>query len=341
MQGSARENGYYFPEEAHPHLRTFMQWPSNRTVHSDPVFLRMLQESIAEIANTISAFEPVVLLMDASQENAARRYLSSDVEIWPIATDDLWCRDSGPVFLTDGRGGLAVTQLNFNGWGNKQVHNNDAKVAERVAARLGLHIFDNPVVGELGGLEADGEGTLIAHESSWVNPNRNSVSRQKVEHDLLQALGAEKMIWAPGIAGADITDYHIDSLARFVAPGMILIQLPKTLDPDEPWSAAAFQTYDILRSATDASGRHLDITVIPEPERTRVKSADFVASYVNYYVCNGAIVAAQFGDAETDSEARRILGQLYPDREVVMLDIDPIGETGGGIHCATQQQPQV
>lgn len=115
--------------------------------------------------------------------------------------------------------------------------------------------------------------------------------------------------------------------------------MPEKIDPADPWSRAAFETYDVLRGATDATGHKLDLVRLPEPTSLRVKSADFVASYVNYYVCNGAVIAAQFGDRNADAEARATLRRLYPDREVIALDIDPIGETDGGIHCTTQQQP--
>ena len=315
-----------------------MQWPVNRQVHPDSEFLHMLQQTIA---NTISEFEPVVMLMDQKHQKSARRRLSSKVGIWNIPTDDLWCRDAGPVFVTNAGGDLAISQLNFNGWGNKQVHRNDGQVAARIAKRLGVPVFDNGIVGEAGGVETDGHSTLMAHESSWVNANRNKGSKQEIEAKLLEALGATKMIWAPGVKGADITDYHIDSLARFTRPGTVVIQLPEKVDPDDPWSRAAFETHDILRQATDGSGRRLEIEILPEPYDTRVRSRDFVASYVNYYVCNGAVVSAQFGDRETDTEALSTLRNLYPDREVIALNVDAVGETGGGIHCATQQQPKV
>lgn len=148
------------------------------------------------------------------------------------------------------------------------------------------------------------------------------------------------MIWAPGVKGADITDYHIDALARFVKPGQALIQLPAKVITDDPWSSAAYETYEVLKRARDAHGRKLDIVVIPEPLNIRSRSRDFVSSYVNYYVCNGAVIGAQFGDDQADAQAARILGQLYPGREVVSLNVDPIGEAGGGIHCSTQQQPK-
>ena len=340
LQG-AGAHGFHVPEEALPHTRTFMQWPVSRKVHPDGVFLDMLQQAIADIANAIADFEPVVMLMDRRFERAARRKLSDAVEIWPVPTDDLWCRDSGPLFVVNDRGELAVSHVNFNGWGGKQLHGHDGKVARAVAERLDLRFFDNGLVGEPGGVETDGEGTLIAHESSWVNANRNAGNRDTVGAKLLDAYGVEKIIWAPGIAGADITDYHIDALARFVGPGRIVIQMPDAIDPEDPWSQAAFQTRDILAGARDAKGRRLQLVTLPEPYKIRVRSAEFVASYVNYYVCNGAVIAAQFGDAAADEQAFETLAGLYPEREIIMLDADPIGEVGGGIHCATCQQPAV
>lgn len=338
---SAGGAGFWYPEETDPHERTFMQWPVNTSVHSDPDFLYDLQGTIADIANTIADFEPVVILAAARYHRAIKSRVSDKVELWDIHTDDLWCRDSGPSFVIDGKGGLAVTQFNFNGWGGKQVHSNDGHIAARVAEKLGLQVFDTGLVGEAGGVETDGHGTLIAHESSFINPNRNGGSKAQIEQMLLDTMGAEKMIWAPGIIGADITDYHIDALARFVKPGQVLIQMGDEIDPEDPWSVAAFETYDILAAATDASGKKLELVILPEPIETRVDSPDFVASYVNYYVCNDAVIAAEFGDKEADEEAADILATLYPDREIILLNIDPVGETGGGIHCATHEQPKV
>ncbi|WP_174209007.1 agmatine deiminase family protein [Sphingorhabdus sp. EL138] len=338
MAGSA----FWMPEEADPHERTFMQWPVSRAVHSDLVFLDMLQQSIADVANAIAEFEPVVMLMDKRFELKARRKLSDGVEIWNIATDDLWCRDSGPCFVRDDAGKLAVRHFNFNGWGNKQVHDNDGKIAATVAERLGLELLDNSLVGEPGGLESDGAGTVIAHESSWVIANRNKGSKADIEKMILEAVGADKMIWAPGLKDKDITDYHIDALARFTEPGTILIQLPGEEEyPGDPFTNAAHETYEILRNASDANGKPFDLEILLEPYDIRVKAEDFVASYVNYYVCNGAVIAAQFGDAEADAKAQETLARLYPGREIVMLNVDPIGECGGGIHCATQQQPKI
>ncbi|MEP4035974.1 agmatine deiminase family protein [Pseudophaeobacter sp.] len=329
-------HGYRVPAEEAPHQRCFMQWPINRRVHFDPVFLEMTQQVIADIANTIAEFEPLTLLAGKEDQPSARRLLSAAVELWDIPTEDLWCRDSGPLFVTNPQGDLAVSHIKFNGWGGKQIHKRDGRIAAEVARRLGLPLLDSGLRGEAGGVEQDGHGLLMAHESSWVNPNRNpGLTRSEVEAALLAAYGAERMIWSPGVKGEDITDYHIDALARFTGPGRVLMNLPQTPDPEDPFHLAAQETYNRLRSGG------LEVDVIPEPVHPRVDSFDFVASYANYYVCNGGVVAAQFGDLETDTIAKEALQRHYPGREVIMLDVDPLGELGGGIHCATQQMPAV
>ncbi|MEM6465389.1 MAG: agmatine deiminase family protein, partial [Pseudomonadota bacterium] len=202
--------------------------------------------------------------------------------------------------------------------------------------RLGLELVDSGLRGEGGGVEHDGHGLLMAHESSWVNDNRNpGLSRDEIEARLLTAYGADRMIWSDGVWDEDITDYHIDSLARFTGPGRVLINLPDKPDRQDPFHQAALATHDRL-VADD-----LAVEVIPEPNRRRVRSIDFVASYANFYACNGAVIAAQFGDRETDEIAREALSRHYPGREIVMLNVDALGELGGGIHCATQQMPAV
>lgn len=322
------------PPEEDRHERTFMQWPVNRQVHPDPEFLAILQQTITDIANAIGEFEPVALLAAKNDHAGARKLLSPKVELWDVPTEDLWCRDSGPLFARQDDGKLAVSHIRFNGWGSRQVHKRDGAIAETLAGMLGVPVISSGVTGEAGGVEHDGHGLLMAHESSWVHDNRNpGLSRDDIEARLLKAYGASRMIWSPGLRDEDITDYHIDSLARFTGAGRVLINLPDEPDTDDPFHRAALETHDALVAAG------LSVDVIPEPVKRRVKSIDFVASYANYYVCNGAVIAAQFGDKETDALAVAALKKHYPGREVVTINVDALGEIGGGIHCATQQMP--
>ena len=325
----------YVPPEEALHELTFMQWPASRKVHREREFFALLQETIADIANTISQFEPVVMLAAKEQHSAAHELLSEDVDLWDIPTEDLWCRDAGPLFAIDETGELVVSHIQFNGWGNRQLNANDSQVATRIAERLGVELVPSGLVGEAGGVEHDGHGLLMAHESSWVHKNRNpGLSRDEIGKRLLAAYGAERIIWAPGVKDWDITDYHIDSLARFTGPGRVLINLPDLPDYEDPFHVAALKTHEILKR------EELEIEVISEPDDRRVPGVEFVASYANYYVCNGAVIAAQFGDPESDPMALEAMRRHFPGREVIALDVDPLGETGGGIHCATQQMPK-
>lgn len=337
--GGAGSHGLFIPAEDARHERTFMQWPVSVAAHGSNAGLAAVQADIIKVANAIADFEPVVMLAAGALHGAIAARFAEKVELWDIATDDLWCRDSGPAFVVDAAGRVAMTAFNFNGWGAKQAHANDALIAGKIALRLGLHFFDNGLVGEHGGVETDGAGTAVAHESSWIDPNRNTGSKQEIEKLILDATGTRRMIWANGVTGADITDYHIDSLARFVGPGAMVVQLPGEVDPADPWSAAAYETYEMLESRTGANQRGLVLSIVPEPQAPRIKTDDFVASYVNFYVCNGALVLPQFGDAATDGEAKAVISALYPGREVVTLEVDALGKSGGGIHCATHEQP--
>jgi len=323
------------PPEESQHQATFMQWPVSRKVYRDRYYLGMVQQAIANIANAISKFEPVIMLADKADHAAARRLLAGDVDLWDVSTEDLWCRDAGPLFAVQ-NGALVVSHIQFNGWGQRQVHARDARIAATVAERLGVTMVSSGLRGEPGGAEHDGHGLVIAHESSWVHDNRNAgLSKAEITDRLKSAYGATSVLWGKGVKDEDITDFHIDSLARFTSAGRVLINLPKQPDRYDPFHVAALETHDVLVAAG------LDVDVIPEPVKRRVKSLDFVASYANYYACNGAIIAAEFGDAETDAIANEALARHYPGREVVMLNVDPLGELGGGIHCATQQMPAV
>ena len=322
--------GYRVPAEEEPHARCFMQWPVTRTVYDDAGFRRDTQAVVADIANAIAGFEPVVMLAGRGHHRAARRWLSGAVDLWDVPTDDLWCRDSGPLFAVGPSGGMAVSLIRFNGWGGRQPAPNDARVAERVAARLGLPVHDSGLVGEPGGVETDGQGTLIAHESCWANRNRNpGMDRDEIERRLLAAYGAARMVWAPGVRGRDVTDDHIDGLARLTGPGRVLMNLDGDGDKGDPFHRSALATREALRTAG------LAVEAIPAPDERTGNG-----TYVNYYVANGGVIASRFGDPEADDIAFDALSRHYPGREVVMLDTAPLAELGGGIHCSTQQMPR-
>ncbi|GIG61595.1 porphyromonas-type peptidyl-arginine deiminase [Longispora fulva] len=331
--------GRRFGAEWEPHARTFMAWPA-----SDGIWGRQLadvRQDIAGIARAVAGFEPVVLLARPGQEDEAQRACGSDVEVVALPVDDLWTRDTVSVFVEDA-GKVMGVDFNFSGWGGKQQHANDAQVAGKVLAKYGIGRIETPVVAEGGSFETDGQGTLLVTESSVVNDNRNrGRTRQQIEADLIAALGVRKVIWFAGVRGKDITDAHVDTLVRFVAPGVVLLDKPADGTPPDVWTRAIDQARGVLKDATDARGKAIEVIDLPQPDPDRItgRGAEFVSSYVNFYVANKSVILPKFGDAAADDRAKQILRDHFPDRDVVQLKIDTIASGGGGIHCSTHDQP--
>ncbi len=336
---SHRGGGPFMPDEGAPHKRTWMAFGAELEIWGEEL-LTEVQHNLAAIARVIAQYEPVSMLVREHERALARELAGPSVELINQPMDDLWIRDTGPVFVVTGSGRPAAVNFNFNAWGNKQPFTHDAEIAEFVSARAGVKRLQSKLVLEGGGIEVDGHGTAIIAESCVLNPNRNpGLTKTECELALNELLGLEHIIWLPGIRGKDITDGHTDFYARFAHPGVVVA----AFDPD-PASfdhSVTKRHLEILRTARDARGRRLKTVVIQAPTRIRkaFESDDFAAGYINYYLCNGAVIAPEFGDRVADLAAKRTLKTLFPDRDIVQLNIDAIAAGGGGIHCATQQEP--
>ncbi|WP_409169519.1 agmatine/peptidylarginine deiminase [Variovorax sp. H27-G14] len=328
------------PDEADPHRATWMAFGPSEEVWGQRL-LGPAREHLGGIARAIAAFEPVRMLVREDEQELAARLCGSRVQLEVQPIDDLWMRDTGPVFVRNAAGASGGVDFNFNGWGGKQSHGYDAEVAGYVSDAAEVQRLRTRLVLEGGGIEVDGAGTALITESCVLNPNRNrGLRKEACEAELKRLLGLRKIIWLPGIAGRDITDGHTDFYARFAAPGVVVAGLDD--DPASYDHAVTRRHLEILRQATDARGQRLRVEVLKGPESVRkaFETREFAAGYINFYVCNGAVIAPQFGDARADGNARALLRDLFPRREVVQLDIDAIAAGGGGIHCTTQQQPR-
>ncbi|MEV8446709.1 agmatine deiminase family protein [Streptomyces parvus] len=339
--GTARasEGERRFGAEWDSHARTFMSWPALESVWGED--LRYVREDIARIARAIAEYEYVVMMARPDQQKAAQRACGSQVEVIPLAVDDMWARDTVPVFVEEG-GEVIGVDFNFNGWGEKQEHTNDARVGRTLLSKYKIPRVEAPLVAEGGSFETDGEGTLLITESSIVNENRNpGLSRDDIEADLIETLGVQKVVWLKGVRGQDITDAHVDSLVRFTAPGVVLLDRAHPDTPADSWSRAADQAEAVLSEATDAKGRPFEIIDLPQPDLYEItgEGDDFVSTYANFYVANDSVFMPRFGDRKADDRARGILQEQFPDRDVVPVVIDTVASGGGGIHCATHDQP--
>lgn len=326
------------PDEAAPHRCTWMAFGPDEEIWDD--LIDDVRQNLATVAKAISRFEPVMMLVRPDERKLAAKLCGDRVKLIDADLDDLWIRDTGPTFVLNKQGQLGAVDLNFNGWGEKQDYDDDATVAKLVSEQAKAAHLVTEVVGEGGGIEVDGEGTAIVTESCFVNDNRNpNLDKREIEAELNRLLGLKTIIWLPGVRGKDITDGHTDFYARFARPGVVVAGLEmdrKSFDYD-----VTREHLDILKGATDARGKKLDVVTLESPRRVRqeLRTDEFAAGYINFYVVNNAVIAPQFGHQNADAKCKEVLAGLFPKREIVQLNIDAIAAGGGGIHCATQQQP--
>lgn len=326
------------PPEWAPHARCWMQWPCREPLFGE--HLRAAREAYAEVAQTIAEFEPVTMIASPEHVVEASLKCGPGVSTFSLPLDDSWCRDSGPTFVVNARGEVAGVAWKWNAWGDKYPdHQRDAQVSRAVLEHLGMRRYAAPLVLEGGAIHVDGEGTLLTTESCLLNPNRNpDLGRAEVEELLRQYLGVRTILWLNGGVEDDDTDGHVDNVACFVRPGLVLAL--NSSDPADGNYAMLTENIERLRASTDAAGRSLEVVPIEQPRRREMADGRRLAlSYVNFYIANGGIVMPAFEDPQ-DRHAYDIVQRAFPDRRVMQVPATEIVFGGGGIHCITQQQPR-
>jgi agmatine deiminase len=333
---SPADFGFYMPAEWEAHTRCWMAWPHEKEYWLDQH--QSTKQAYAAVAKAIRQFEPVSMLVSPSAYDEAREMLGPAIELVEMATDQAWLRDSGPNFLVNGKGELAGSTWLFNAWGDKYRHYaNDALIGERILSTLGVANFTSPIYAEGGAISVDGRGTILTTESCLLNHNRNpDYTKREVEGELCRTLGGRKIIWLPGDKYETETDGHVDGIAMFIKPGVVLMGRPENKNSD--WHSCFEKNLSALEQQTDADGNPLTIAFIDIAEAAEIRGERFCTSYVNSYFANGGIVMPRYG-IEADQRAKAVFEELFPDRKVVQVDIDSIAIGGGGIHCITQQQP--
>lgn len=338
------------PAETAPHAAAWMAWPSGSYTLGDTAeAAHEARSTWAAVANAIVAFEPVHMLVPAPELEAAARYLDPRVQVREQPLDDAWYRDIGPTFVVSGEGDgrrLGAVNWVFNGWGQQDWASweHDAVVSLVATEATGAHRIDSPLVNEGGGIHTDGAGTFLVTETVQLDPGRNpGWSRADVEAELERTLGARKVIWLPRGLTRDSERFgtrgHVDIVAAFADRGVVLVHDQR--DPSHPDHAVSRELISLLEAEHDADGKPLRVVRLPAPATLRDDEGWVDYSYVNHFVCNGAVIACSFGEPgdPSDAEALAVLADAYPGRRVVPVDARPLFARGGGIHCITQQQP--
>lgn len=326
-----RVAGFAMPAEWEAHSACWMAWPCRVAAWGGRRGLSLARDAFVEVARAIAGFEPVKMVVNPPDAADAKTMLGDAAEVLPMPIDDSWMRDSGMTFVRNGDNAVAGINWQFNAWGKKYApFDNDDKVAAGILRHLGMRGFDAPMVMEGGSFHYDGEGTLLTTEQCLLNQNRNpELSRAAIESLLCDYLGCSAVLWLAGDERDLETDGHIDNIACFCRPGVVLVADGK--------GAMQEENKRRLQNAVDAKGRKLEVRFLPSPA-VKENGADLLASYINFYPANGGIVMPSFGVKEDDA-ARAIIADSFPGRHIKQVNARAIVKGGGGIHCITQQQP--
>ena len=332
-----RQSGYGMPAEWAPHEATWVAWPSHEDLWGDN--LGPARAAFARLVRAIAQGERVeVLVPDEDQERLARAALPGGrVRLHRIPFGDIWLRDTAPIFLTKD-GERQSVRFRFNGWGGKYVLEHDDVVAARIAHFVGGAERAMHFVLEGGAVDVDGEGSALTTRQCLLNPNRNgAVEVSVVEAWLCDALGVERVLWLGDGLLNDHTDGHVDTVVRFVRPGVVVAMEPRS--EDDPNRGVLLELLREASAMVDARGRAIEVVRIPSPGRVLDSEGRVMpASYVNFYIANASVVVPTYG-APWDAEAVERIGALFPGRRTVAIDARDILTGGGAFHCITQQQP--
>ncbi len=328
------------PAEWARHRAMWLGFPGHADLWEDD--LPAAQAEVAALARALAGpgGERVKLMTGSPEGEAdARAQLGGveGVEIVPGAFGDIWLRDTGPIF-TSGPDGPRAQAFRFNGWGGKYELEHDDTVAAQIAQAAGVPLVSHDFILEGGAVDHDGEGTILTTGQCVLNVNRNpGWGDAKAQAAFAEAFGAKKTIWLGDGLLNDHTDGHVDNLARFVAPGVVVC--PVAFGRNDPNAKAYDDAARRLGEATDAAGRKLKVVRIPSPgwiDNAEGKAAP--ASHMNFLIANKAVIVPIYAE-QAGQFAVQALEQLFPDRQVIGLPSTAILTGGGSFHCISQQEP--
>jgi len=336
--------GYRMPAEWEPHAATWLSWPRREGISFPESFDRVLPVLRAMVEALIESEHICINVCNGAHEAEARSVLGGlpmeRVTFYRIPTNEPWCRDHGPIFLTRDRDPkLAVVDWDYNAWGNKYPpFNLDEVVPTRVAEVLKVPVFYPHMILEGGSIEVNGAGALLTTESCLLNKNRNpNLSRDEIEERLRDYLGVRDILWlGDGIAGDD-TDGHIDDLTRFVSERTVVAVVEEDRD-DENYQLLQ-KNLACLRQMKIGKDS-IEMLTLPMPKKIMREELRLPASYANFYIANSCVLVPTFADS-ADELALSVLRECFPHRRVIGIDCRELVWGLGTFHCLTQQQPAV
>ena len=328
-----------------------LTWP-----HGDTEWYQLdkVLECYVDIAYNILRFEPLMIVardIDEARSDIARivekKGISIDMErimFYQADLNDTWARDHGAISVYGENGEKYVFDFVFNGWGLKFASNYDNQITKSVF-RDGafeddvLGVDMRPFVLEGGSIDSDGQGTLLTTTECLCSVNRNEyLDKDEIENELKTAFGLDRVLWLDfGQIIGDDTDSHVDTLARFCSPDTIAyVSCEDINDPQyEEFSSMMLQ----LQSFRTPDGKPYRLVPLPFADPIYLDGYRLPATYANFLIINGAVLVPGTGSPK-DETARKTLQEVFPDREVIVVDCRALLSGHGALHCVTMQYPK-
>ena len=326
------------PAEWSPHRAMWVGWPSHGELWEEN--LEPAQSEVEALVRALAGpgREQVRLLVGkaGALDDARARFADvANVEVVDGRFGDIWLRDTGPIFDSDG----VANAFEFNGWGGKYELEHDDTVAVQIAGHARAALKPHAFILEGGAVDHDGAGTILTTRQCVLNANRNAGwNEETAGAALTSALGARKVLWLGEGLFNDHTDGHVDNLARFVAPGVVAC--PIAWGTKEPNADVYYVAARDLAAMTDADGNAIRVIRIPSPGLVVDEDEKVVpASHMNFLIADGAVIVPTYGDDTAAGLACKALSEVFPDREIIPLPSLAILSGGGSFHCITQQEP--
>ncbi len=327
------------PPEWHPHERTWMAFPtSGYTLGESPTDEQTARQTWANVANAVSEFEKVSMVINPGDENLAKKLLSSEIELFELPLNDAWMRDIGPTFVLNDQGELGAVDWVFNGWGAQSwaSWDKDSKIAGEISKLSSATHIPSELVNEGGGIHVSSNGVVLLTETVQQGAGRNPhLSKAEIEKEIHEKLGTHQAIWIKRGLTRDYDEFgtrgHIDIVACFAPNNTVLYHDQR--NPNHPDYLVSQEVREVFMRAG------FETMAIEAPEVLSDHEGFVDYSYINHYTVNNGVILCSFNDAK-DKEAKAKIREAYPGREVVLVEATELFARGGGIHCITQQQPR-
>ena len=355
-----KKDGFRFPGEWEKQKQVWVGWPFRTDVWR--LGAKPAQKQMAEIIKTMGRYEKVNVCVPREHYKTACGYIGNleNVSLIEMSCDDSWLRDIGPTFLLGPDNEVRGVDWSFQAWGGLEEGfyfpwDSDDLCARKVLEIEGIDRYRTPFILEGGAIYGDGEGTVLVTETSLLDHNQNKMTKEEIEYNLLEYLGAEKIIWLKNGVAYDSVHGHVDLVCCFAAPGELILSWTEN-EEDENYNLMR-ENLEALENQVDAKGRKFKITKLhlPNPmtmskeeaesfdvveDTTGWQAGDRIAgTYMNFYLGNKCLIMPLCDDPIYDPLALETLKKCFPDREVIGLPARELAITGGCIHCMTQQQP--